>query len=111
MAPSSLRAATLALLHYVENSRQMHDKDLLLIDAGAEYDYYTADITRVFPVGGKFTREQAEVYGAVLKAQKECIARSKPGTTLAAIHAHAVEVLTEELKRLKVSQGPDRPSH
>ena len=94
------------VLHYVENSRQMADRDLLLIDAGAEYDYYTADITRVFPVGGKFTQEQRDVYGAVLKAQKECIAKSKPGTTLAAIHAHAVEVLTEELKRLKVLKGP-----
>jgi Xaa-Pro aminopeptidase len=94
------------VLHYVENSRQMADQDLLLIDAGAEYDYYTADITRVFPVGGKFTQEQGEIYGAVLKAQKECIAKAKPGTTLAAIHAHAVEVLTEELKRLKVLKGP-----
>lgn len=97
--------ANACVLHYTENSRRMQDKDLLLIDAGAEFDYYTADITRVFPVGGSFTQEQREVYGAVLTAQKECIKLAKPGGTLAAIHAHAVEVLVEELRRLKILKG------
>jgi Xaa-Pro aminopeptidase len=94
------------VLHYVANNRRMTDKDLLLVDAGAEYDYYTADITRVFPVGGMFSEEQSEVYGAVLKAQRECIRMTRPGKTMREIHACAVEVLTEELKRMKILKGP-----
>ncbi len=65
-------------LHYVNNDRRMTEKDLLLVDAGAEFDYYTADITRVFPVCGTFTKEQREVYSAVLTAQKECIKMARP---------------------------------
>lgn len=93
------------VLHYISNSRRMAQNDLLLIDAGAEFDYYTADITRVFPVGGTFSPEQREVYSSVLRAQKECIAMARPGKTMKEIHAHAVEVLTEELKRLKILKG------
>jgi len=93
------------VLHYVNNDRKMTENDLILIDAGAEYDYYTADITRCFPVGTRFTPEQKEVYQAVLLAQKECVAMARPGRTLKEIHEHAVEVLTEELKRLKVLKG------
>jgi Xaa-Pro aminopeptidase len=93
------------VLHYVNNDRKMTDKDLLLIDAGAEFDYYTADITRCFPVGNRFSPEQREVYQSVLLAQKECVAMARPGKTLREIHLHAVEVLTEELKRLKVLKG------
>jgi len=98
--------ANSCVLHYNANNRRMAEKDLLLVDAGAEFDYYTADITRVFPVGGTFTEEQREVYGAVLKAQKACIAMARPGKTLRDIHDGAVEVLVEELKKLKVLKGP-----
>jgi Xaa-Pro aminopeptidase len=93
------------VLHYVNNDRKMTEKDLILIDAGAEFEYYTADITRCFPVGNRFSPEQREVYQSVLLAQKECVAMARPGRTLKEIHSHAVEVLTEELKRLKVLKG------
>ena len=93
------------VLHYVNNQRKMQESDLILIDAGAEYEYYTADITRCFPVGTHFSPEQKEIYQSVLLAQKECVAMAKPGRTLKEIHQHAVEVLTEELKRLKVLKG------
>jgi len=93
------------VLHYNSNNRRMSDRDLLLIDAGGEYDFYAADITRTFPVGGRFSPEQREVYSAVLKAQKECIRIARPGKTLEDIHKLAVEVLTEELKKLKVLKG------
>ncbi len=93
------------VLHYVSNNRKMQANDLLLVDAGAEFDYYSADITRVFPVGGVFTQPQREIYSAVLRAQKECISLVRPGRTLRELHLHAVQVLVEELKRLKVLKG------
>jgi Xaa-Pro aminopeptidase len=93
------------VLHYASNNRRMNEQDLLLVDAGAEYDYYTADITRAYPVGGKFTQEQREVYLSVLKAQKECISLARPGKTLGHIHDCAIEILTEELRRLKILRG------
>jgi Xaa-Pro aminopeptidase len=96
------------VLHYVQNDRRMNGRDLLLIDAGAEFDYYTADITRVSPVGGTFTEPQKEVYQAVLTAQKEGIRLARPGKTMQAIHQTTVEVLVEELKRLKVLKGPTK---
>lgn len=93
------------VLHYRENNRRLEPKDLLLVDAGAEFDYYTADITRTFPVSGQFTPQQREVYQAVLTAQQSCIEMARPGKTMKAIHEHAVEVLVEELKKLKVISG------
>ncbi len=96
------------VLHYHANSRRMADRDLLLIDAGAEFDYYTADITRVFPVNGRFTVEQREVYSSVLKVQKELVRLVKPGRTLRELHETAVELLTEELRALRVLKGPTK---
>lgn len=93
------------VLHYTTVDKKIQDRDLLLIDAGAEFDYYTADITRTFPVSGTFTHEQREVYSAVLKVQKDCIKMVKPGRTMREIHEAAIEGLTEELKRLKVLKG------
>jgi Xaa-Pro aminopeptidase len=94
------------VLHYRNNDRRMVEGDLLLIDAGGEVDFYTADITRTFPVGGRFSNEQAEVYQAVLEVQKSCIKMAKPGKTLREIHENAIEELTEQLKALKVLKGP-----
>lgn len=94
------------VLHYHSNDRRMIEGDLLLIDAAGEYDFYTADITRTFPVSGRFTDAQKDVYQAVLNAQKSCIALAKPGKTMKELHEHAIEVLTEELKALKVLKGP-----
>jgi Xaa-Pro aminopeptidase len=92
-------------MHYRENSRKMEKNDLLLIDAAAEFDYYAADITRTFPVSGTFTPPQREIYEAVLRVQKACIERLRPGRAFRDIHAEAAELITEELKRLKVLKG------
>lgn len=92
-------------LHYRFNNRKMVDRDLLLVDAAASFEHYGADISRTYPISGTFTREQREVYAAVLKAQKECINYTRPGRTQNEVHELAVEVLTEELKRLKVLKG------
>jgi Xaa-Pro aminopeptidase len=94
-----------ACLHYRFNNEELRDNELLLIDAGGEYNYYTADITRTFPIGRKFTKAQATIYDLVLKSQKECIAMAKPGATLAGIHRRATEVLTEGLLTLGLLKG------
>lgn len=90
------------VLHYVKNRRQMRDGDLLLIDAGCEYEYYAADITRTFPVNGRFSREQREIYDVVLAAQKACIASAAPGATLEDIHEAAARVISDGLEELGV---------
>lgn len=92
-------------LHYRLNNAPLKDGTLLLIDAGAEYNYYTSDITRTFPVGKKFSKEQATIYDLVLKSQKECVAMAKPGTTMAAIHRHASEVLVDGMLSLGLMKG------
>lgn len=85
------------ILHYIENNRQLQDGDLLLIDAGCAYDYYNADITRTFPVGGKFTPEQKTIYELVLEAQLQAIAEVKPGNPYSKVHETAVRVLVQGL--------------
>ena len=78
------------ILHYVENNRAIADGDLVLVDAGCEYDHYTADITRTFPAGGAFTGAGRDVYDLVLDTQKSAIALAAPGVTLDQIHDHCV---------------------
>ena len=85
------------ILHYQENRRRMEDGDLLLIDAGGEYGYHTADITRTFPVNGRFTAPQRVVYELVLKAQEAAIAAARPGNRYEAMHEAAQRVLAEGL--------------
>lgn len=70
------------VLHYNDNRRRMQEGDLVVIDVGAEYSYYTADITRTYPVGGKFTPRQREIYQIVLDAQKAAMAKLKPGVSI-----------------------------
>lgn len=94
------------VLHYRENDRRMVKGDLLLLDAGGEYEFYTSDITRTFPVAGRFTDAQAEVYQAVLEVQKSCIALARPGKTMKEIHEHAIEGLVEQMRNLKILKGP-----
>lgn len=77
----------------------------LLIDAGGEHGYYTADITRTFPVGRGFTPAQARVYDWVLKAQVACMEMVKPGVTLPQIHRRAVEILTEGMLEMGLLKG------
>ncbi len=93
------------ILHYTTNSRQMQDGELLLIDAGASYGYYNADITRTFPVGERFTEEQQILYDLVLAAQEKAIAQVQPGNPYNAFHDAAVRVLTEGLVGLGLLVG------
>ncbi len=80
-------------LHYSENNRKMEDGDLLLMDIGAEYGYYAADISRTIPVNGHFTKEQRDIYALVLKAQKAAIDELQPGRPLYGGHAKATAVI------------------
>ncbi len=93
------------VLHYRKNDRVIEEGDLLLIDAGCEYGYYASDVTRTFPVGRTFSREQQAIYELVLQAQLEAIAASRVGATLDAIHALSVEVVTRGLAALGLLSG------
>lgn len=93
------------VLHYRRNDRRMNDGDLVLIDAGCEYEYYASDVTRTFPVSGKFTDVQRAVYELVLEAQLAAIAMVKPGVTQGELHLEACKVLTRGLLRLGVLEG------
>lgn len=97
--------ANACVLHYVENNRQMQDNELLLIDAGCCYKYYNGDITRTFPVGGKFTPEQKAIYDIVLEAQLKAIEQVQPGNPWNLFHDTAVRVLTEGLVDLGLLKG------
>jgi Xaa-Pro aminopeptidase len=93
------------VLHYVENSDVMKDGDLLLIDAGCELDGYASDITRTFPVNGRFSGPQREVYELVLAAQAAAIAEVKPGARWNAAHDAAVRVLAQGFVDMKLVEG------
>jgi Xaa-Pro aminopeptidase len=93
------------ILHYIENNHKLKNNDLLLIDAGAEYDYYAGDITRTFPVNGKFTPAQKTLYSIVLDAQKAAIDAVKPGNHWNQPHEEAVRVLTEGLLEIGLLKG------
>ena len=97
--------ANACVLHYIENNCQIGDNDLLLIDAGCSYDYYNGDITRTFPVNGKFTPEQKTLYELVLEAQLQAIAQVKPGNSYNASHDTAVSVLVDGLLDLGLLKG------
>ncbi len=84
-------------LHYSDNNRRMEDGDLLLMDIGAEYGYYAADISRTIPVNGRFTEEQREIYDLVLKAQEAAIQELQPGKPLYAGHPKATSVIASGL--------------
>lgn len=94
-------------LHYSANSRKMEDGDLLLMDIGAEYGYYCADITRTIPVNGKFTREQREIYDLVLKAQKAAIAEMIPGKYIVEGRNKSSETLIGGLIKLGLITDPE----
>lgn len=93
------------ILHYVDNNEELQDRDLVLIDAGAEYLGYASDITRTFPVNGKFTKQQRELYQIVLDAQKAAIAAAKPGNTWDQPHIAALEVLVAGLIEVGILTG------
>jgi Xaa-Pro aminopeptidase len=93
------------VLHYTENADKLKSGDLLLIDAGAECDHYAADITRTFPVSGRFTEPQKQLYQLVLDAQVAAIAQVKPGLPWHMAHDASVEVLTKGLVSLGLLKG------
>jgi Xaa-Pro aminopeptidase len=98
--------ANACVLHYRDNSQRLADGDLLLIDAGCELDGYASDITRTFPVNGKFSGPQRDVYELVLAAQAAAIAEVKPGSSWNAPHDAAVKVLAQGFVDLGLCSGP-----
>jgi Xaa-Pro aminopeptidase len=97
--------ANACTLHHVTNNRRMEDGDLLLIDAGAEYEHFASDVTRTFPVSGRFTAPQREIYDIVLEAQLQAIEKVRPGAKFTDAHDAAVRVIVDGLLRLKVLTG------
>ena len=93
------------ILHYTDNRDELRDGDLLLIDAGAEYDCYASDVTRTFPVNGRFSAAQKALYEVVLAAQEAAIEQVQPGNDWNAPHAAAIKVLTRGLVRLGILRG------
>lgn len=85
------------ILHYIENMAAVKDGDLVLIDAGAEYQGYASDITRTFPANGKFSGPQRDIYELVLKAQKAVIAAARPGVTMFQLHRLSEKILRSGL--------------
>jgi Xaa-Pro aminopeptidase len=97
--------ANSCILHYTENSDELKDGDILLIDAGAEYGNYASDISRTFPVNGTYSREQRQIYELVLDANLAAINEVKPGNHWNDPHDTAVNVLTEGLLSLGILKG------
>lgn len=97
--------ANACILHYVENSAKLKDGDLVLVDAAGELDNYASDITRTFPVNGKFSAPQQALYEVVLEAQHAAIAKADPACHWNEGHEAAVTVLTQGLKDLGLLKG------
>lgn len=92
------------VLHYVDNNSELKDGDLILFDLGAQYNYYHADISRTFPINGKFTERQKKVYNAVLRVNEEIISLIKPGVKYVDINKRATDLLAEECIKLGLIQ-------
>jgi Xaa-Pro aminopeptidase len=100
--------ANATVLHYINNDGELRDGELLLVDAGAEYKGYASDITRTFPISGRYSQGQREIYDLVLKAQMACVEMVRPGTTHEQLKQHSIEVLTEGMVELGLLKGsPD----
>jgi Xaa-Pro aminopeptidase len=97
--------ANACVMHYRDNDRPLCDGDLLLLDAGCEHDYYASDITRTFPVGGRFTPAQRAVYEVVLEAQLAAIDKVRSGNHWNHPHEAAVRVITQGLVKLGLLEG------
>ena len=98
--------ANACVMHYRNNDQRLAEGDLLLLDAGCEHDYYASDITRTFPVSGRFTPAQRAVYDVVLDAQTAAIDKVRAGNHWNEPHEAAVRVITQGLKKLKLLKGP-----
>jgi Xaa-Pro aminopeptidase len=97
--------ANSCVLHYRENNARLNDGELLLIDAGCELDFYASDITRTFPINGRYTPEQRAVYEVVLEGQRAAFAKVKPGNHWNEPHDAAVRAITQGLVRLGLLKG------
>ena len=97
--------ANATVLHYINNDGELRDGELLLVDAGAEYKGYASDITRTFPINGRYSQAQREIYDLVLKAQMDCVEMVRPGVTHDQLKQHSIEVLTEGMVELGLLQG------
>ena len=97
--------ANSCILHYTDNNDELKDGDVLLIDAGAEYEGYASDITRTFPVNGKFTQAQKDIYQVVLNAQLAAIEQVKPGNHWNDPHKAAIKAVTQGLVELGILKG------
>ena len=97
--------ANACVLHYIENDQPLKEGDLVLIDAGCELDHYAGDITRTFPVNGRFSEEQRALYQLVLDTQNACIELAKPGVLWDQVHELSVKVITQGLIDLGLLTG------
>ncbi len=95
------------ILHYVSNRKQTQSSDMVLADCGAEYQNYTADITRTFPINGKYTPEQRIIYNIVLEAQDSGIVASRAGNAFKDPHKRAMEVVQKRLMELEIIKKPE----
>lgn len=93
------------ILHYIENNMPLKDGDLLLVDAGCEVNGYASDITRTFPVNGKYTQAQRDIYDVVLEVQLACCEATKVGTTVKQRQDLSIELLTEGMKKIGLLKG------
>jgi len=93
------------ILHYHSNSKRIEDGDLLLVDAGCEYGYYASDVTRTYPVSGKFSAPQRAIYELVLASQLAAIEATRPGATIEEIHKRALDVIVDGLIELGLLSG------
>lgn len=106
------------VLHYIENSKECKAGDVLLMDVGAEYANYNADMTRTIPVSGKFTKRQKDVYNAVLRVKREAMKMLRPGNVIPEYHKEVGKIMESELLGLKLldktdikKQDPDKPAY
>ncbi len=97
--------ANACVLHYRANNAKLADGDLLLVDAGCEYDYYASDVTRTWPVNGRFSKPQREIYEIVLQAQHAAIEKAQPGNHWNQPHEAAVKAITRGLARIGLLKG------
>jgi Xaa-Pro aminopeptidase len=114
--PIIASGANSCVLHYIENTQPCKDGDILLLDVGAEYANYNADMTRTIPVNGKFTKRQKEVYNAVLRVKRAAMKLLKPGAMYFDYHKEVQKIMEAELVKLKLidktdlkNQHPDKP--
>ncbi len=104
IAASNINACS---LHYVENNRKMLDGDMILFDLGAEWEGYASDVSRTFPVSGKFTDQQKELYNVVLKGQEAALAAAKPGQPKNELQEISKSVMAQELIKLGYIEKPE----